>query len=410
MAADRLEWVGERLVELRSPAQPQPAPIRPTLAFFYPEDPSGPISWSEASTALPDGWITFGGRWGIRHGMAIQSDTRPGEVSEARLRLPGSSLLLEITLQALSGEQRNPGAYGLLLLDQAGNETFTLEFVPRVGKGTATGMVTCGSGEMRREHPLPLPADFAPHAPHLVRLELDTDRLRLTVDGLPAWGGRLPSLPAAVALFSRNMAAGFSAFELTAGWEDNFRPGDHQGIESDPACLGWEALRGEGDWLLRDGLLWHVNPEGLRAQIVKGPLLAEYELVVNLRLGDTAGREGAYGIFPALGEGGELDPLISLEYLGSAEAGDEWGLAVRARSGRQVLPLPRDFDPTIFQQFRFTKRSGRLIVQWENQILDEMDIPAGPSRVGIYAHKAQVAVDLVRVTALPSVRESTRAS
>ena len=149
--------------------------------------------------------------------MAVQSDTRPGEVSEARLHLPGGSFSLGVGVQALSPEQRSPGAYGLLLLDEQGDEAFTLELLPRVGKGTATGMVTTGSGEERREQPLALPADFAPHTLHQVRLVLDGRRLHLVVDEAHQWKGWLSVRPTSIALFSRNMAAAFAAFELTMG-------------------------------------------------------------------------------------------------------------------------------------------------------------------------------------------------
>jgi hypothetical protein len=201
------------------------------------------------------------------------------------------------------------------------------------------------------------------------------------------------------------MSAGFSAFELTAGWEDDFWVGSSPGIGSNPASLGWEILRGEGDWVLRDGLLWHTNPGNLQAQIVKGPPLEEYELVANLRSDDHAGRDGSYGIFPALDPSGGIDPPIALEYLGSSEIRNSWGLAAHTSAGSRIFPLPEGFDPAVFQQFRFIKRSRRLILQWESQVLGEMNISAGSTRVGLYAHRAKVAVDLVRVTAIPPASE-----
>lgn len=191
---------------------PPSEPLRPTLAFFK-EEPDGP--------GLPPGWLHSGGRWNVRGGRAMQEDTRPGELSEARLTIPAPAFRLQFGLQTLSAEQRNPGAFGLLLLDGEGDEVFSLDFLPRTnaghpaGQGTATGMAAAGSGESRREKALPLADDFASHALHIARLEVNGQTASLAIDGAPAWKGKLDALPASAVLFTRGMAAVFSAFELT---------------------------------------------------------------------------------------------------------------------------------------------------------------------------------------------------
>ena len=52
------------------------------------------------------------------------------------------------------------------------------------------------------------------------------------------------------------------------------------------------------------------------------------------------------------------------------------------------------------QQFRFRKRGGRLALQWEATPLGEINTTPETTGIGLYAHRAHVAFDMVRVTAL----------
>ena len=129
MAVDRLEWIGDRLAILGPTTHPA-CPLSADPGIFQ--------SGSDAP-GLPEGWSHSGGRWSIRGGMAAQEDTRPGELSEARLSLPAPFFLLEVGVKALSAEQRHPGAFGLLFLDGKEEESFSLEFLPRTSSAHSVG-------------------------------------------------------------------------------------------------------------------------------------------------------------------------------------------------------------------------------------------------------------------------------
>jgi hypothetical protein len=396
LAIDRLEFIGDRLAVLGPTSSPQPVPLRPARSFFRGYE-------GNDAAGLPVPWSVSGGRWGLREGQAVQQDTRPGELSEARLPLPAGPLLLEVSIQALPPPPRGPGAYGLLLIDKEGNETFSLELLPRSGgadqpeKGTATALAATGSGEERKEQALPLPRDFSSLALHLFHLELDGQRASLSIDGISRWRGRLPALPAAAILFTRSMAAGFSAFELTLGWEDLFWQAAGAPPASDPAPLGWETVSGE--WVVQDGQLWHTNPEENHALILKGPPLNDYELVANLRLAELAHPDSAFGF--SLGPTGADEPfLIVLEPLLPDLGPGRWALVARTPNGRQAFPLPAGFDPTLPQQIRLAKRGQWLTLQREAEVLGEIPVFRGPGRIGLYAHRAEVRIDMVRITAL----------
>jgi hypothetical protein len=88
------------------------------------------------------------------------------------------------------------------------------------------------------------------------------------------------------------------------------------------------------------------------------------------------------------------------------DAPGEWqqsadGLAARwANRSIGAWQLGPGFDPSSFQQFRLRKEAGRLTIAWESTLLGEIDVPDGPTRVGLYACGPMVAFDMVRVSAL----------
>jgi hypothetical protein len=186
-----------------------------------------------------------------------------------------------------------------------------------------------------------------------------------------------------VTLLTESEAAAFAGFALTLGWEDCFQdPG------VDPAGLGWS---GTGDWIIRDRQLWHVG-SGAPATITKGPLLTEYELVVNARL-VSADPGGCYGFCPALDLANE-GPLVTVRYR------DDWVVVVQWPDREIVFPLPNTFNPGIDQQFRVRKDQSCLELGWEACLIGTMEVPREATRVGLYAHQAVAAFDMVRVTSL----------
>ena len=395
MAIDRLEWIGERMAVLGPSAGPQPAPNRPTLAYFGSGFGSGHGNGQPppASGLGPD-WTSLDGEWSVQDGAAVQSLPFSGRMSEARLHLPAPSFLLEAGLKALPAVQRSPGAYGLLL-DNDNGEVISLVLVPRTGRGTATGVVVTGFGEQRRDFHLNLPQDFAIHAIHQVRLEVNGLHASLGIDGLTHWWGRLDSAPTRAVLFTRGMAAAYSAFELTLGWEDLFnQPG--AGLHS----LGWQANPAVDDWQIQDQQLWHTNLSAEQAAITRPvPIQSgDYELVVNVRMDQAADPLGGYGFYPAMlnpGSGARSGPMIRLQ-----PSNRGWALAAVSAGGEQIFALPEDFDPHLYQQFRFLKQNDHLLLQVEASPLGEIQAPPEAGQIGIFAERAIIALDMVRLTAL----------
>ncbi len=232
---------------------------------------------------------------------------------------------------------------------------------------------------------------LSPGAFHRLSMEVDGPRVRLTLDDLPLWSGRIAaSLEGAeIGLLAAGSRAAFSGFSLTLGWEDLFYP-----ETGDPRGLGWEIE--SGSWRLSGReLVGDSGPgETATAVIFKGPLFADYELVVNLRL--LPGSAGGWGLHPARTATGP-GPLLAL-----VPAGPGWALAVRDPDNERperLLPFPAGFDPAVCQQMRLKKSGGCLAIAWEGHSLGEIEVSPEPARPGLHLARSAVAVDAVRVTA-----------
>jgi GH43 family beta-xylosidase len=384
LAIDRQDWAGKRMIILGPSTTPQPAPLQPALAGFYGEDRDGGLG--------PD-WICLGGEWAVRDGAAIQSEV--DTFAKARHRIGGPCFVMETSLRALVVGPE-PGAIGVSLW---GENRDVLRVTLVTGESRAVMKWYARDGWTKQT--IELPREFDPVTYHLLRIEVNASLASVTLDGSAvAWQGRLGDDPRGIALHTHKIAASFRGLAVTAGWQDLFTD---EGVN--PAESGWESLEARGDWHLKGQQLWHTGSgdqnqavEGASheqgAVIAKGPLFESYEFVVNARLDSVADASGCYGFYPALAAT-ERGPLITVE-----RDDDGWSLIAQTRSARRAFSLPGDFDPRVYQQFRFSKEHSRLAIRWEAHVLCEIEIQGGPSRVGLFARGAAVAFDMVRVTAI----------
>ncbi|HEV2798936.1 MAG TPA: glycoside hydrolase family 43 protein [Pyrinomonadaceae bacterium] len=378
LAIDRLDWVGERMTVLGATTTPQPAPLVPTFKRFTGDEGDGDLS---------DDWTCEGeGAWSVREGEARQESTARAIAASARRATGVSSFLFEVTLRALDVDAK--GSFGVALLkDDERALSFTIDVEANEACSTQAGADGAHAWETR----FPLPADFDTHAAHLLRAEVDGRFATIFLDEtVVRWQGTLNVAPDAVALVTEGAPAGFKGFELTTGWEELFMQPERTLAER-----GWQGA-GEG-WRLADNLLRFNDPEGRNASINRGPLLEAYELVVNVRLErERLHGTGCYGFYPAYGAG-EHVTRITVERDGA----ERWSLVARNAGDASPVagwPLPESFDPFEMQQFRFRKQKGQLSIQWESLPLGEIPTTKEATGVGLYAHRAPVAFDMVRVT------------
>jgi GH43 family beta-xylosidase len=382
LSIDRLDWAGERLLVLGPSMGDQSAPIRPGLR-------------------LADGlenWTRQGGRWDIAGDELIQRSLQ-GEARASR-PLPSSSVVIQAWLRS-SGHlteglidpgpplPRSDGSCAIGLEDDDGPL-----FICRLGGDHAE--LVHGEGRMDRVRL----ADFSSPRFHAVRLALDVRRLTVWLDdNRILWRGVLARPPAGVALLTDRRAVSLKAATVTEGWEETFSP-----IEGDNVLDRWEVVEGSGDdWQVADSLLWYGPPPPLHGcavgdetpesspdvrpgAITRGPALAAYELVVNIRARQPRSH------------GWRIDAMVDGLSCWPCRGPNGWVL--ECSSGERA-PLPARFDPCAFHQYRFRKTGTRLTVAFEAEELLACAVPDRAARVGLAARSA-CAVDLVRVTALPA--------
>jgi hypothetical protein len=366
MAIDPLDWAGDRLLVLGPSTGPRPAPRPPAVADLFA---------AELAEGLGPGWRVQG-RLRVKSREAL-AEPAVGERAVARREAGASSFLAVVSVRLLEEK----GACGIGL-----DENLRLLLT---AEGRAVLVRVKEAGEER----LDLRGGLSPGAFHRMAMEVDGARVRLFLDDLPLWSGRIaPSPdPPEVALLATGGPAGFSGFSITLGWEALFYP-----ETGDPAELGWEVL--SGTWRLTGRELAGEAGDPEAAEIVKGPLFADYELVINLRLLPGADPDVGWGLYPVR-TAADAGPLLAL-----VRSGPGWALAVRGTAlqpPERLLPFPPGFDPSVFQQMRFEKAGGCLEIAWEDHSMGEIVVSPEPARPGLLVRRAAVEVDAVRVTARP---------
>jgi GH43 family beta-xylosidase len=369
LAIDRQDWAGERMIVLGPSTTPQPVPNPPTFSDFFEEE-------ARADRETRFRWSYEGGKWVVGDQELAQESVASRAL--ARLSSFTPSFAAEVSLRAL--ESGSAGSYGVSIFD---HDYEAVRF--RIELAADVAALSCRIGE--RELSLEPAQPFQPTAYHALRAEVDGSFARLWLDGKPFWEGRFEGEADALALMTEGMAAAYSGFSLTGGWEDLF-----EGEPGDPGRSGWRALR--GDWEITGERLAQSDEKIEDAVIVKGPLLDSYEMVVNARLDEAASTGGGYGFYPALDDEGR-GPLFIV-----SRAGEGWSLGLEGSPPGAALPLPQSFDPFNHQQFRFRKEGARLFYQWEAGAPGEAEVKPGPSRPGLCTRRARASFDLMRVTAI----------
>jgi GH43 family beta-xylosidase len=371
MAIDRLDWVGDRLTVLGPSTTPQPAPNPATISGF---------AATSGEMSLAPEWTIASGAWSLRDGAAISQLV--GQAAALRRTVEGPSFVVEVSV-CLSDETSVGGSAGLAVSNGAGRSLYcalrhTEPFVFLWAEWLP------GSGEI----PLPLPGPFAPSSFHLVRFEVADRRLGVIVDGgLTRWEGDLPAPVTSVELRTEGAAAAFDAFELTLGWEDLFN------ADTSPEAYGWTP-DSVGVWVVVDGELRQSDATVEGSTIVKALPLRAYELVVNARLGDPH-LGASYGFLPSISQDRSA-PRFTVE-----ADGDTWALVVTDEGQTRRILLGSEFDPSVFQQFRFRKCGGVLTVQREGDVIEVFQALDRATHVGLYVRKGVAAFEMVRATAIP---------
>lgn len=394
LAIDRMDWVGERMTVLGPTDTEQPAPFQPTIVDFFDGD------------KLDARWRIESGNWSVRNNACLQ------ESKEGAARIVcetgASNFVIEASLRAVEAADERAG-YGVALIDERGEELFVL-LNPQ---GRQVVMKTPDGERWFSAHAVPQQSEeFRFDAFHLLRLQVNGTTLRALLDDAELLKAQLKTSIARCGFVTENASAQFAGFALTVGFEDLFTE-----IDLAPDALGWRTKSSGGDWLIEGNHLSFMLGNGAQDKSLlsangaafKGDALENYEFTVNAQLAarDTPPQvtnaasppqkdEVAYGFYPAASsDAGDLYSVVCRNgewFLTVSDAGDS--------PPKQAFALGGAFDVLAHQQFRFRKRGGRLEIFLEAVKFGETEVNAAPSAVGLYAPRAGVRFETVRVFAI----------
>lgn len=369
MCIDRLDWVGKELIVIGPGTSPQPAPTTATVTDFFDVD---------RREGLGENWDCLSGLWAVRDNNACQEAMEIE--AEARLRLKLDYFVAELSARAMQSSKN--GGYGFVIRN-AGAILLRILLLPEQN----CVCILTAEEDCIHEEVFPLPARFAKQAFHLFRVEVNGERVCFRIDEASLqWQGRLKADAESFSLNTRNAAACFAGFSLTAGWEDLFIR-----QSEDAAETGWKVESGE--WTAGRGELVQKNWDAMDARIVKTLTLNTYELVVNARIIGGLSPASGYGVFLR----GQAGGFLSLA-MRRTEGG--WVLAAERPDKMDVFSLPENFDPNEFHQLRLRKAGRSVSLGLPSYSLGEIECELETTQIELVSRQAEVAFEMVRVTAL----------
>jgi hypothetical protein len=367
LSIDPLDWVGQRMIVLGPSVAPAPVPNRPARTGF-------------SNSAGVENWRYSGGRWSLKKDQLLQEENAGR--AEAHLELETPYFIAEVSLRAPDGTKET----GILGMGLSGQNNEQLYFSLRADEKCLD--VSSPQSDLIHRYKLIPDFDFGTY--HLLSLEVTGRQVSLRLDEGYRLSYSMSETLKELRLFSQDTSAAFRGFSLTVGWEDDFSQ------PYEPKVYGWESVGEAGHWQIYEQAL--QGKAGQPPQIVsKGPLLAGYELVVNARLGEMAAADGGYGIYPAWRSETQPGPLFQLE-----QTHNGWALRGQNGANDKIFFLPPQFDPLIYQQFRFYKRQTQLALFWETLELGQIAVPDEAARVALGVTQGSASFDMVRVTELGS--------
>jgi GH43 family beta-xylosidase len=366
LSIDRQDFAGPRIFIEGASFAPQLAPFAPAFADFF-DGGDRNANW------LPVG------EWKISGG-AIFSE--PAARSELLCRHQAERFLCEFSLRAASVPDEK-GRYGFCLCDH-GEQTFEFLISP-ASLTAAVSWLENGRVEKRK---FALPAGFDCGAFHLLRVEADGSSVKIALDEAVLKFERLiEEISNQIAFVGEDMAAGFSGFALTEGFEDLF-----DWPEAELARRGWKKLTAEGTCRVEDQRLVFSNPAEKNAALLKGEAAANFEFAANLRLVEPPAAGSAFGFALLSTAGAELARLSIVETGGIFHLTDE--------RNSFAFALPQNFRIAEFHQFRLLKFGETLLLQLEGIDLGEIPVSGEAIKIALFCRRATIALDMVRLTVL----------
>ena len=363
LAIDRMDFAGGGRMLIRGATHtPQPAPFEPHILDFFDE-------FSD------ENWETVSDDWRVEENQIISGSSEKGEIV---CRAKAESFLCEMSLCATENET---GAFGVCLKNEEA-DVFRFLLVPDKKQAAA---VWTENGKEQTET-FALYKDFDFRAFHLLRIEVDNFFVKVLLDeNAVRFEKALEDGASQIAFVAEQTTAAFSGFALTAGFEDLF---EGEILEK----KGWHRVSDGGVFYIENQNLIIAGGNERETIVCRNAPPGDFELAVNVRILEAFGDEFNFGFHPAFDENRKA-PLFFVE-----KTAGGWILNIPSLGA--AFPLPENYSPEIFHQFRFLKTAGKLIIQLETETLSIVQAPPPLNKIALTVKNAAAAFDMVRFTVL----------
>ncbi len=368
LAIDRMDFAGKRIFISGATYTPQDAPFHPAHLDHFDAE------------SLSDDWQAKG-NWTLADGQAIAEISDDGELI---CRQKSDHFLCEFSLRSPAAPDENSG-FGFCLHSETEK---LLEFLIYPNKGCVE--VTFFENGERKKQVLDLPGDFSFDSFHLLRVEGDGAWVKALLDENTVRFEKLltniSTVSSGISLRAVNIKAAFAGFALTKGFEELF-----ERHAADPEQRGWEKLTDAVAWRIEGQQLFLSSRDAAETIVSKGGFHKNYEFAANIRLVSHES-DPAFG-FLLLNDEGEMIDRFSIEREGAV-----YCLLTETRQNR--FPLPDNFAPADYHQFRFVRAGGTIRLQMEDVVIGETPVTEAKTRIGIFCQNSVIALDMARLTVL----------
>ncbi|HUR99115.1 MAG TPA: glycoside hydrolase family 43 protein [Pyrinomonadaceae bacterium] len=352
MAIDRMDFAGDRLFLIGATHAPQPAPFRASI----------PKALSNPATK---------GDWTSDNQSALSASNGKCEMEFASLP---ESFLCEFTLQC-AGPLTDNGSVEIRLL--AGADPVALTFHPIANvmrievPEDSTGLTSICK----------LPEGFDWTAPHLLRVEADFRRLKITLDeaSLPEVKTSLASPLESFSISSENQSIRVGAVQLTGGFEELFEEANAI------AENGWEVISDVG-YRIEDGELLLDSAGEFQAR--RHWPDASCEFAANFRVMGALEGTCEYGLLIEDGE----SALVRLSV--------DWGTSRIRINGESVRVAPGNAVLEKYHQLRIIKTGGRALCYFDDALLHDFPVEDTQTHCSVFCGGTGLGIEMVRITTL----------
>ena len=351
LAIDRMDFAGTRIFIVGGATNtPQPTPFMPKIDRIASNDPA----WSSR------------GDWEFKEGQVAGR-------GELKLDAVPSSFLAEFTIRC---EDPSRGNGNIVLILGTGSVPIRLNF------DLPTGAVIVEPSDISIEGPATgkLAQDFDWSADHLLRVEADHRRVKISLDAVAFRLATFLSSPVeSLAIRSDSQTIVIGSFQLTEGFEELFE--DARPLTDN----GWLVTPAGGCRVDHGEALFETQAE---CRLKRSWRDDSFEFAANIRSVGETPASGTFGLVLHDTQGADILRLIVDRASSALVINDS------------ARPLPSEIRLSEHHQLRVLKLGPTALCYFDDVALGEFEVPDSELSPSVVGSGSPFAVEMVRVTAV----------